>query len=241
MNKTILITICARGGSKGIPGKNIKSINGHPLIWYTIQVAQQFQSRIPNVDIVLSTDSEEIKEVTKLCGLESDYKRPMALANDTCGKIDAIKDVLIFCEQSKGCRYDYVLDLDVTSPLRNTEDLIDAFKVIEQQEQAIVLYSVSPAKKNPYFNMVERKANGFYNLVKKRDLALSRQAAPKVYELNASFYYYRRIFFERGYKSIDTENSIIYLVPHMCFDLDEPIDFEFMEFLMANKKLDFIL
>ena len=72
-------------------------------------------------------------------------------------------------------------------------------------------------------------------------LSLSRQAAPVVYEQNASFYYYRREFFDLGYKSSDTDRSTIYLVPHICFDLDNLIDFEFMSYLMENNKLDFEL
>jgi len=237
----ILLTICARGGSKGIPGKNIKMMNGKPLIWYTIQTARMFQKRVPNVDIVLSTDSDEIRRVAKECGLDSDYKRPDYLANDTCGKIDAIKDVLLHYEQQYGKRYDYLLDMDVTSPLRTVDDLLAAFKIIEEEKAAINLYSVSPAGRNPYFNMVEKKANGFYNLVKDDVLSLSRQAAPVVYEQNGSFYYYRREFFDLGYKGCDTERSTIYLVPHTCFDLDNPFDFEFMSFLMENNKLGFEL
>jgi len=237
----ILLTICARGGSKGIPGKNIKMMNGKPLIWYTIQTARMFQKRVPNVDIVLSTDSDEIRRVAKECGLDSDYKRPDYLANDTCGKIDAIKDVLLHYEQQYGKRYDYLLDMDVTSPLRTVDDLLAAFKIIEEEKAAINLYSVSPAGRNPYFNMVEKKANGFYNLVKDDVLYLSRQVAPVVYEQNGSFYYYRREFFDLGYKGCDTDRSTIYLVPHTCFDLDNPFDFEFMSFLMENNKLGFEL
>ena len=131
--------------------------------------------------------------------------------------------------------------MDVTSPLRNVDDLLAAFKIIEEEKGAVNLYSVSPAAKNPYFNMVEKKANGFYNLVKDDVLSLSRQVAPKVYDQNASFYYYRREFFDLGYKSSDTDRSTIYLVPHICFDLDNPIDFEFMSYLMENNKLDFEL
>ena len=84
----ILVTICARGGSKGIPGKNIKPINGLPLIGYTINVANQFKEHFKSVEIALSTDSEEIISVAESCGLKSDYRRPDYLANDTIGKID---------------------------------------------------------------------------------------------------------------------------------------------------------
>ncbi|MCM1719092.1 cytidylyltransferase domain-containing protein [Bacteroides ovatus] len=237
----ILVTICARGGSKGIPGKNIKVINGRPLIWYTIQTARQFQKEVEGVDIVLSTDSEEIIKVANECGLKSDYKRPDYLANDTCGKVDAIKDAVLHYEAQFNQKYDYILDMDVTSPLRNVDDLKAALEIFEKETGAINLYSVSPASRNPYFNMVEKKANGFYNLVKDDVLSLSRQTAPVVYEQNASFYFYRREFFDLGYKSTDTDRSTIYLVPHICFDLDNPLDFEIMSFLLEKDKLDFNL
>ena len=139
----ILITICARGGSKGIPGKNIKLLNGKPLIDFTIQVAKQFQRKFEGAELVLSTDSKEILKVAENCGLKSNYKRPDYLAGDIIGKIDTIKDVLLWKEDEEHCRYGYILDLDVTSPLRNLQDLSEAFEIIQQNEAAINLFSVS--------------------------------------------------------------------------------------------------
>jgi len=238
----ILITICARGGSKGIPGKNIKLLNGKPLIDYTIQVARQFQKKFKDVTIVLSTDSDEIAKVAEACGLKSDYRRPDYLAGDTVGKIDAIRDVQSWAEGINDCKYDYVLDMDVTSPLRNLEDLINAFELILDNDEAINIFSVSPANRSPYFNMVEQKENGYFAQVKQPSgLVFTRQSAPKVYDLNASFYFYKRVFFECGYKGAITDKSIIYEVPHICFDLDHTIDFEIISFLMVNNKLDFQL
>jgi CMP-N-acetylneuraminic acid synthetase len=238
----ILITICARGGSKGIPGKNIKPLNGKPLIYYTIQVAKQFQQKFRNVDIILSTDSSQIKQVAGNYGLISDYFRPDTLAGDTVGKIDAIKDVLLWQENSISSRYDYILDMDVTSPLRNIHDLTEAFEIIQKNGEAINLFSVSTANRSPYFNMVEQKKNGFYSQVKlPKGLVLTRQSAPKVYNLNASFYFYKRAFFDLGYKGAITDKSIIYEVLHICFDLDHQIDFEIISYLMENNKLDFEL
>lgn len=238
----ILITICARGGSKGIPGKNIKILAGKPLIGYSIGVARQFQALFEQVDVALSTDSEAIIGVAAECGLRSEYRRPDRLAGDSVGKIDAIRDVVAYYEQRNQVRYDYVLDLDVTSPLRNLEDLRNAFEILQQDEQAVNLFSVSPAGRSPYFNMVEQKANGYYAQVKQPESSVfTRQSAPVVYDLNASFYFYRRSFFEQGYKGAITDKSLIYLVPHICFDLDHPIDFEFISWLLENNKLDFSL
>lgn len=238
----ILITICARGGSKGIPGKNIKALAGKPLIGYSVDVARQFKNEFKEVDIALSTDSDNIIEIAEECGLKSDYKRPDSLAGDAVGKIDAIRDVMLFYENKNKVHYDYILDLDVTSPLRNLADLKNAFDILRNDQKAVNLFSVSPSGRSPYFNMVEKKENGYYAQIKQPDSnVFTRQSAPVVYDLNASFYFYRRSFFEQGYKGAITDKSLIYLVPHICFDLDHPIDFEFISFLLENKKLDFSL
>ncbi len=234
----ILITICARGGSKGIPGKNIKLLNGVHLIAYTIQVANRF-AELFNADIVLSTEDDEIKQVAALYSLSTDYVRPDYLATDAAGKIDTIKDVLIYQENKSGLQFDYVLDLDVTSPLRTLDDLVSAFNLIRHDERANNLFSVNPAARNPYFNMVEQKENGYYQLVAKLGNVMTRQSAPEVYDLNASFYFYKRWFFAADYKTVFTDASLVYTMPHICFDLDHVIDFDFLEFLLGNEKLDF--
>lgn len=239
----ILVTICARGGSKGIPGKNVKIINGKPLIGYSIDSAKKFQQAMKNiatVDIELSTDSKNIRTVAAGCGLASEYVRPDSLANDTAGKVDVIADLLEYAENKNKKHYDYILDLDCTSPLRTLEDLQAAFKILQSDPNALIIYSVSEPGRNPYFNQVERKENGYYDVVKKLDsLYMSRQVAPQVYDVNASFYIYTRRLFEEGYRSTDTNRSLIYLMNHICFDLDNPIDFEFMAFLLENNKIDF--
>jgi len=239
---SVLITICARGGSKGIPGKNIKILNQKPLIWYTIDIAGKFQKQIKNTDIALSTDSEEIKQVAEDYGLHTTYTRPDLLSGDTAGKICVIADVLNYYQQNSGKQYEYVLDMDVTSPLRNLDDLLTAFDVLKKNTEAVNLFSVSPASRNPYFNMVEQKPNGFFAQVKIPETGiLTRQSAPVVYDLNASFYFYRQSFFKQDYKGAITDRSLVYVVPHMCFDLDHPVDFDFLSYLMSNDKLDFEL
>lgn len=236
----ILVTICARGGSKGIPGKNIKIINGRPLISYSLEVAEKFAEK-HNVDIILSTDSNEIKEVVSnlpFKKIDTSYNRPEYLAGDAAGKLDTIIDVKNYAEQKSNKQYDIVLDLDVTAPLRTVEDLEKSLYLLTKNQEAVNLFSVSPANRNPYFNMVEANEEGFYQLCKKGSF-LTRQSAPKVYDLNASFYFYKKRFFEENYKSVITNRSIVYEVPHICFDLDHPIDFEFMNYLLENRKLGF--
>ncbi len=238
----ILITICARGGSKGIPGKNVKQINGKPLIAYTIDLAKQVREKL-KANISISSDDVEIKNIAESLGITTKYTRPASLATDQAGKIDTIRDLLIFEEEAIENRYDYILDLDVTSPLRNLFDIQESFNIISKNRKAETLFSVNPANRNPYFNMVEEKENGFYSLVKTslNGILMTRQSAPKVFDLNASFYWYKRSFFESNSKSPITSNSLIYEMPHICFDLDHQIDFDFMEYLLVNKKLDFSL
>lgn len=235
-----LVTICARGGSKGIPGKNIKLINGKPLIHYSLSVAEELSKKY-DLDIFLSTDSQEIKDVVKLSvfsQVNAEYVRPDFLANDTAGKLDAIVDVYQFAEKANNVNYDFVIDLDVTSPLRTAQDLSESIELLFNNKEALNLFSVSPANRNPYFNMVEEKENGFYELCKKGQF-LTRQSAPRVFDMNASFYVFKKAFFAENHKTVITDKSLIYEVPHLCFDLDHQIDFEFMSFLLDNKKLDF--
>ncbi|MGB4775524.1 MAG: acylneuraminate cytidylyltransferase family protein [Daejeonella sp.] len=239
--ENILITLCARGGSKGIPGKNIKPIAGLPLIAYTINVANLFAKQ-HTAHIALSTDDLGIKAVAESLGLVTEYLRPEILAVDSAGKIDTIKDLVFYEEQIILTRYEYILDLDLTSPLRTLDDLNKAF-IHFKDSKALTLFSVNPAGRNPYFNMVEKKENGLYGLVKTNpdSSVLTRQSAPPVYDLNASFYWYQRAFFDTDLKSPITQNSTIYEMPHICFDLDHPIDFDFLEYLLTTKKIDWLV
>jgi CMP-N-acetylneuraminic acid synthetase len=142
-------------------------------------------------------------------------------------------------EQLENTRFDYVLDLDVTSPLRTLTDLEQAFELFDQKPDALNIFSVSPANRNPYFNMVEPTANGYCKLVKEGHIIKSRQTAPLVYDMNASFYFYRRKFFNEGWETAITPKSMYYVVPHICFDLDHPIDFLVMNNLITHDLLDF--
>ncbi len=238
----ILITICARGGSKGIPGKNIKLISGKPLIAYSIDLTNKLKEKW-TVKVALSTDDSEIKQVAATYGIHTDYERPKFLATDAAGKIDTIKNLLIYEESLIDFKYDFILDLDVTSPLRTANDIEKALEIINKMPNAKNLFSVNNAARNPYFNMVEQKNDGFYGLVKTNPdgTSLTRQSAPKVFDMNASFYWYRRSFFDSDAKSAITDKSLVYVMDHICFDLDHPVDFLFMEYLLENNKLDFEL
>jgi len=237
---SLLITICARGGSKGIPGKNIRLVNGLPLIAYSIRHALLYAKRT-GADIALSTDSAEIREVAAAHGLKSDYVRPAKLASDAAGKLPVLRDVLLHEERKNAKSYDFLLDLDVTSPLRTIEDLDKAFEMLKDRPEALNIFTVSFPTHNPYFDMVEEGGDGFVHLIKTPEsTVLSRQEGPKVFDENASFYFYRRAYFE----SMDLHlphQSLAYLMPHPCFEIDSPLDMEFLEYLLAHDKLGFVL
>lgn len=234
----ILLTICARGGSKGIPGKNIKPVGGKPLIAYTIDIAKKFADKY-NCPIVLSTDSEEIREVGRAFGLETEYERPDYLANDTCAKPDAIADAMLWAEEKYGVKYDMVLDLDVTSPIRTLKDVEECVRIISENEEALTIFSVNPCARNPYFNMVEQKRDGFYREVIEATYT-TRQASPKVYDINGSIYVYRReALMVKPTKAV-TQRTLVYVMDHICFDLDEPSDYDYLAYLLDTGKLQIV-
>ena len=237
-----LVSICARGNSKGLPNKNILPILSKPLIGYSIDCAKKIQKLYPKslIHIELSTDSRQIIKVAEECGLKTNYLRPNELATDTSGKIPVLEDLLNYAEKKHELEYDFLLDLDVSSPLRTVEDIKEAFDRIQKTPEALNIFSVSPAHKNPYFNMVELQNSGYAKLVKGLDQkVLSRQKAPEVFEMNASFYIYRKKFFDEKHSSAITDKSLTHCMDHICFDIDKKIDFEFLNFLMTQNKLRF--
>jgi CMP-N-acetylneuraminic acid synthetase len=235
----VLITICGRGGSKGIPGKNIKLLNNIPLIAYTIKHAFQF-CNLFDADIALSTDSDSIKKIASDYKLNTIYNRPFNLSTDNISKKDTITDVLFYYEKLNKLEYDIILDLDITSPLRTLNDLLSAYNLLINDPKCVNIFSVSSSNKNPYFNMVEKKNNGYFGLIKEGNY-FTRQSTPKVFDLNASFYFYKRNYFINNNLKTINEYSLIYEMPHICFDLDHNIDFQFMEYLLKNNLLNFEL
>ena len=225
----ILATICARGGSKGIKDKNIKELDGKPLIAYTIEYLKEWGKADR---IVCSTDSDKIAEVAKKYGAEIPVRRPDPLADDNAWKVDVIKHIHAFCEKQDNTQYDIVVDLDPTSPLRKKNHLTEAIEKFKKVD-ADNLYSVTKARKNPYFNMVELDENGYSHLCKKSDV-VSRQTASKVYEMNASIYIYKRDFLINT-KSIHSDKTIIYEMPDISsVDIDTELDFDYVEYLLKK-------
>lgn len=159
--KNILCTICMRGGSKGVPNKNLRKLHGKPLMAYTIQ--QALQSGLFE-HVVVSTDSQVIADMAKKCCAEAWFLRPAELATDEAPKLPVIRHAFLEAEKHYGQKFDQLMDLDVTSPLRLVEDITGAYKQFVDDD-ADILISASPARKNPYFNMVEIN-KGSVNLVK---------------------------------------------------------------------------
>lgn len=224
----VVATVCARGGSKGVPGKNTRPLLGKPLIGYTIETALD----CPSIDAVyVSTDSPEIAEIAAGFGATVPGLRPAELATDRASKLDAITH-LIRSVEDLGVSVGTVVDLDVTSPLRLVSDIDDALALLDEQTDVVV--SGYPAEKNPYFNLVEAQPDGTVELVKRPDqLILGRQSAPPVWALNGSVYCWHRHTLELG---VWGGRVRIYEMPRdRGIDIDSSLDWELAEILMRRR------
>jgi len=156
-------------------------------------------------------------------------KRDEKTSNDTVGKIEGIKFTLNKMEEKLKKRYDYVIDLDITSPIRKVGDIEKALEKARNGD-CYVVFSVTEASRNPYFNMVEIGNDGFYHTVKKGNFT-SRQQAPKVYDMNASIYVYNRKYIDNMTSSIERAKVI---VMDRTSDIDSEFDFMFVEYHMKK-------
>jgi len=227
----ILCTICARGGSKGVKNKNIKELNGKPLIAYTIEQAKKsglFEH------IVISTDSDSIANIAKQYGAEVFFKRSTEMASDTAGKLDVIKDAFKRSEDYYSKTFDYLVDLDATAPLRIVDDIIDSFNQFKENNNDNLITAM-PSRRSPYFNLVEQDNNGKVYLSKSLDSQIiRRQDAPRSYDMNASIYIWKRdtILNEN---SLFLENTGLFIMPEeRSIDIDTELDYKFVEFLMKG-------
>ena len=183
-----LIIIPARGGSKGIPGKNIKPLLGQPLLAYTLAAARQVA---PDERIILSTDSEEIRRVAESLSLAVPYMRPAELATDASGSREVILDVMDWAD-AQGIDYDCVVLLQPTSPLRTADDIRQCMDVYDLYAPNIdMAVTVVEAASNPYYNCFEAGEDGFLHISKGDGLITRRQDAPKVWEYNGAVYVIR--------------------------------------------------
>ena len=229
-NKQILCTICARGGSKGLPNKNLLKIGDKSLIGHTLTQAKAIDA----IDcIIVSSDSNEILKEGEIYAADILLQRSAKLASDDAGKIDAIIDCLNHAENNLNKHFDYVIDLDVTSPLR---DLIDIENCLEfTKDQGFKnLITVTNSKKNPYFNQIEITNEG-PQLVKSGHNIKGRQSAPKVFDMNASIYVWSRDFLINE-KTLFSRDTIVYDMPEeRSLDIDNELDFKIVKHLIENE------
>jgi CMP-N,N'-diacetyllegionaminic acid synthase len=226
----IICTICARRGSKGVPGKNSRSLLGKPLIAYSIE--QALQTGIFD-QVYVSTDCSEIAKIAQEFGAVVPFMRPPELANDEAPKIPVIQHLVDFIE-SQGNIVDTIIDLDPTSPLREIEDIKKVCSLLKDDIEVVITGYLS--NKNPYFNMVEYNEKGFVELSKSSSkLYASRQTSPPVYGMNGSIYAWKRNTLGKGIW--DNKKIAFYEMPlERSVDIDSYVDWKLVELLMAERK-----
>ncbi|MEI8394791.1 MAG: acylneuraminate cytidylyltransferase family protein [Rhodospirillaceae bacterium] len=227
-----LCTICARGGSKGVPGKNIRRLAGKPLIAHSVE-----QARATGLFalIAVSSDCPEILAAGRAAGADLAIPRPAELATDTAGKLPAIRHAWVAAEAATGRRYEVLADLDCTSPLRLPADITGAVRLLEESGARSVITG-APAHRSPYFNLME-VTGGIVHLSKTLPFpVLRRQDAPVCYDQNASIYVWRREPFITAPFELD-ETSRLYEMPRArSLDIDEEIDFSIVELLWRTRE-----
>jgi CMP-N,N'-diacetyllegionaminic acid synthase len=224
-----IISICARGGSTGVPGKNIRPLCGKPLIAWTIE--QALASGLAD-RVLVSTDSPDIAAVARNFGAEVPFLRPAELATATAGKLPVILHLVEWVEAALG-PVSRIIDLDPTSPLRDIADIHACNELLDEDTGLVITGYESD--KNPYFNMVEHKADGSIERVCPPAVeVLGRQGAPRVYVMNGSVYAWHRHSLQ---PSLWTAGRIrLHVMPReRSVDIDHPVDFDMVELLMNRR------
>lgn len=239
----ILFTLCGRAGSKGVKGKNARDFLDVPLVWYSMANIALYMEKYAGEDdikIVLNTDSEPLKDLVRRVKdvPVTIIHREESLAGDKVPKVAVILNSLNKAEESFARKFDMVVDLDITSPLRTVQDVKNAIDRKKQRNDVDVVYSVAPSRRNPYFNMVKEE-NGFFCKAIPSNFT-TRQEAPVFYDMNASIYAYspdalrnkeHATFFNSGCDAIVMKDTGI-------LDIDSEEDYELMQviakYLYAN-------
>ena len=228
----ILYLIPARGGSKGIPNKNIKLLGGKPLIEYSIETALQIASTTN--DICVTTDSDAIAQIAKQKGLNVPFMRPAELASDTASSEDVIKHALSFYKDNLNKNYDAIVLLQPTSPLRKINDIkamIDLFSSLN----ADMVVSVKESSENPYYSLFEENEQGYLYQSKPSNFT-RRQDCPQVYTYNGSVYVINVSRFILGGFSTLQPTKFVMDDQH-SIDIDNELDWELTEIVLKNSKL----
>lgn len=221
-NKTVLAIIPARGGSKGVPRKNIRDLAGKPLIAWTIEEAKKSKY----IDrLILSSEDDEIISVAKQYGCEVPFKRPAYLAADDTPGIEPILHAVNNLPD-----YDFVLLLQPTSPLRVVEDIDGCIEYLFQNE-APACVSVTEPEKSPFWMYTINQKGLMKPLIQQESLVGRRQDLPLVYALNGAVYVAESDWLKEN-KSFLTEETIAFIMPKQrSFDIDTEMDFLMCEFL----------
>ena len=227
-----ICTICVRAGSKGVKNKNIRDLSGKPLIAYSI-----LQAKHSNLFeyVAVSSDSEELLQISKQWGADYLVKRPMEMATDNAPKLPAIQHCVQEVEELAGQVFDVMVDIDATSPLRTVADIEGAVQLLENAWVSNVITG-APARHSPYFNLVELNKDGFVRESKCLEKPIvRRQDSPKCYDMNASIYVWKREAFFQS-KIIIVEDTMLYEMPEeRSIDIDSELDFEMVKFLMSKQ------
>lgn len=227
--RKLLVVIPARGGSKGIPGKNIKLIGGRPLLAYSIDCARAITA---DVNICVSTDDPAIRKVAEEEGLAVPFLRPAALATDQAGTYEVLLHAIDYYA-ALGQEYDDLLLLQPTSPLRKPHQVIAALELYNEVLPEM-LVSVKASAANPYYNLFEESASGYLFKSKESDF-IRRQDCPPVYEYNGAIYIVD-IPSLRERPMHKLEKVIKYVMDERSsFDLDTPDDWMYLEYLLSLK------
>ena len=231
----ILFVIPARGGSKGLPGKNIRPIAGKPLIAWSVEAAAQAAASIGNCDVIVSTDSAEIAEVAKQHGASAPFLRPAELANDTAASIDVMLHALDFMEQS-GKQYDYLAMIEPTSPQRDAQDLVGAYNQLKTTTGAESIVGVCRTEScHPLF--LTKLNNGFLEPYENKTYKVyRRQEINAVYFFEGSMYI-SRVSSLKKRKSFYHEKTLGYEMPKWkSFEIDDLTDLVIIESLLNARK-----
>lgn len=226
-----LIVIPARGGSKGIPRKNIKPFAGKPLIYYTIDAAR---SIVSDEDICVSTDDDEIIQVVENYGLKVPFKRPAELATDTAGTYEVLLHALDFYEK-QGNHYDALILLQNTSPFRTAEHVKEALKLYTPEIDMVV--SVKECAANPYYCVFEENDEGYLHVCKGDGTIYRRQDAPKVYEYNGAIYIINTDSLKKQHMHQFSKRIKYVMDDRSSFDLDTMNDWLIAESIKKEEAL----
>lgn len=226
----ILVVIPARGGSKGVPDKNIKLLNGKPLIQYALEFAG---SIFNPAQICVSTDSKAIIELVEGLGIPVPFIRPDVIATDEASMRDVLLHAITYYKE-QGKQYKYLLLLQPTSPFRMLEDWTQIKEIAQQTADFDMIVSVKESHANPYFNLFEESKEGFLSLSKKADF-VRRQDCPKIYEYNGAFYLINIQSLEKSALS-QLEKIVKYIMPQeRSVDIDTIADWEQAEKMMGQE------